>query len=76
MTQTTERAQTREEWAASTERARRLARFKYAMDRVAKIADGEPRLTDEELTALADVLLAARTGDGSKGARPRKERAA
>jgi uncharacterized Fe-S cluster-containing radical SAM superfamily protein len=61
MTETTERALTREEWAASTERARRLARFKYAMDRVVKIADGEPRLTDEELAELADVLLSRTT---------------
>ena len=41
----------------TTENARRLARFKYAMDRVIKIAAGTPRLTDEELAELADVLL-------------------
>ena len=48
---------TREEWAASTERARRLARFRFALDRVAKIADGEPRFTGEELAELAEVLI-------------------
>ncbi len=49
---------TREQWAASTLGARRLARFRFALERVTKIADGEPRLTDEELTELAAVLLA------------------
>ena len=47
--------------AQYTESARRLARFKFAMDRVRQMADGSPRFTDDELTELADVLLAART---------------
>jgi Flp pilus assembly protein TadD len=44
--------------AQVTEVARRRSRFRYAMDRVARIADGEPRFTDEELAELAAVILA------------------
>jgi len=57
------------------EHVRRLSRYKFALLRVQQIAGGSPRLTDEELTALADVLLAAREGGGT-AARSRKERAA
>lgn len=49
--------QTAEQWVASTEKARRLARFKFATDRITRIADGEPRLTDDELAELAGILL-------------------
>lgn len=59
---------TREEWAASTVHARRLARFGFAMDRVRKIADGEPRLTDEELTELAGVFLSRVTAEAEPAA--------
>lgn len=43
-----------------TENARRAARFKFAQDRIKRIVDGLPPLTDEQLTKLA-VLL--RPGD-------------
>lgn len=47
---------TREEWAASTRNARRLARFRFALDRVTKIADGEPRFTPEEFAVLGEIF--------------------
>jgi hypothetical protein len=49
--------------AQVTEVARRRARFKYAMDRVRKMAEGAPEFTPEELTELAAVFL-ARAGAG------------
>lgn len=48
---------TREEWAERTEHARRLARRRLAADRIAKIADGTPRFTAEDLLELAKILL-------------------
>jgi hypothetical protein len=51
--------ETREEWAAHTEPARRIARFRFARDKVRKIIDGKPELTDEELLALAALLAEA-----------------
>lgn len=44
--------------AQVTELARRRARFRYAMDRVVKIAGGTPAFTDEELAELAAVMVA------------------
>jgi hypothetical protein len=54
---------TSEEWAERTVNARRLARLRYATDRVTKLADGEPKFTDEELAALAGVFLARIGGE-------------
>jgi hypothetical protein len=51
---------------AVPEHVRRLSRYKFARLRVEQIADGTPRLTDEELEELAAVLLAARTGKKKK----------
>jgi len=48
----------REERAAFTEHARREARFKFAEDRVRKIVDGAPKLTDAQRARLASLLLA------------------
>jgi len=39
-----------------TENARRAARFKFAQDRIKKIVDGMPPLTDEQLSKLAVLL--------------------
>ena len=50
------------------EHVRRLSRYKFALLRVQQIAGGSPRLTDEELTELADVLLAARRSAGENAA--------
>jgi hypothetical protein len=47
---------TREEWAASTEDARRLARYKAAIERARRIREGKPRLTDEQLAFVAKVI--------------------
>ena len=44
--------------AQVTEVARRRARFKYAMDRVRKMAEGTPEFTPEELAELAAVFTA------------------
>ena len=43
--------------AQKTEALRRRARHRFAMDRAAKMADGVPRFTDEELAELAGVFL-------------------
>jgi hypothetical protein len=42
-----------------TENARRAARFKFAQDRIRKIVDGMPPLTDEQLAKLAVLLHGA-----------------
>ena len=47
---------TREQWAAKTEAGRRKARFTYLMRAARKAVDGEPRLTPDELRALAGVF--------------------
>jgi hypothetical protein len=39
-----------------TENARRAARFKFAQDRIKRIVDGMPPLTDEQLSKLAVLL--------------------
>ena len=52
---------TAEEWRDSTEDARRLARYKFAEDRIRRIVDGMPPLTDEQLTKLAVLLQPERT---------------
>jgi hypothetical protein len=43
-----------------TESARRAARFKFAQDRIRKIVDGMPPLTDEQLAKLVALLLEGR----------------
>jgi hypothetical protein len=53
------RAQTREQWLQRTENARREARFKFAAERVRKIASGDPALTDEQRAKLAAILVPA-----------------
>jgi hypothetical protein len=52
------RGQTREQWLQRTENARREARFRFARDRIDKIASGTPRLTPEQCAELAMRLLA------------------
>jgi hypothetical protein len=47
---------TAEEWRDATTEARRNARFKYAEDRIRKIVDGMPPLTDDQLAKLAVLL--------------------
>ena len=46
----------RADGAAATEPARRAARYKFARDRIKRIVDGMPPLTDEELSSLAVLL--------------------
>jgi hypothetical protein len=41
---------------AQNENARRAARFRFAQDRIRKIVDGAPPLTDEQLAKLAVLL--------------------
>ena len=48
--------QTTEQITAATEDARRAARFKFAEDRIKRIVDGMPPLTDEQLSRLAVLL--------------------
>ena len=50
------RAQTREQWLQRTENARRQARFRFAQDRIRRIASGDPALTDEQRAELARLL--------------------
>jgi hypothetical protein len=47
---------TTEEWRDTTEDARRSARFKFAADRIRRIVDGAPPLTDEQRAKLALLL--------------------
>jgi hypothetical protein len=53
------RAETREEWLQLTEAARREARYRFALERINKIASGDPPLTVEQLAELARRLLTA-----------------
>ena len=48
--------QTPEQIAEATEPARRASRFKAAEDRIKKIVDGMPPLTDDQLAKLAVLL--------------------
>jgi hypothetical protein len=50
----------REQWLERTENARRAARFKFAAERVRKIAGGDPPLTDEQRAELATILTQTR----------------
>jgi hypothetical protein len=50
----------REQWRERTENARRAARFKFAAERVRKIAAGDPPLTDQQRAELATILTQAR----------------
>jgi hypothetical protein len=47
---------TADEWRDTTTEARRKARFKFAEDRIRKIVDGMPPLSDEQLSRLAALL--------------------
>lgn len=47
---------TPEDWRETTEPGRRAARFKAAEDRIRRIVDGAPPLTDEQLSRLAVLL--------------------
>jgi hypothetical protein len=47
---------TPEQWQQATENARRAARFRFACDRIDKIASGSPPLTAEQLAELARRL--------------------
>ena len=48
--------------SAALEDARRLSRFKAAEERIKRIVDGMPPLTDEQLSRLA-VLLQGGAGE-------------
>jgi hypothetical protein len=52
------RVQTREQWLARTEDARRAARFRFARDRIGKIVAADPPLTAEQRAELARLLTA------------------
>jgi hypothetical protein len=52
------RDRTREQWLAATESARREARYRFARDRIDKIASGTPPLTPEQRAELARRILA------------------
>ena len=59
-------AQPRDEWTAEqwrdhTEDARRNARYRFAEDRIRKIVDGLPALTDDQLAKLAVLLSPERS---------------
>lgn len=45
-----------EEMSAALEDARRQSRFKAAEERIRRIVDGAPALTDEQLSKLAVLL--------------------
>lgn len=47
---------TPEEWVNYTEIARRKARFKAAQERIQKIVDAAPPLTDEQRRELAAII--------------------
>lgn len=53
------RDRTPEQWLATTENARRQARYRYAEQRVRKIVTGAPALTDEQRATLAAILSPA-----------------
>jgi hypothetical protein len=52
------RDRTPEQWQQATENARRAARYRFARDRIDKIAIGAPPLTPEQRIELARRLLA------------------
>lgn len=57
----------RDEWTSddyrgATEDARRASRYKFAAERIKKIVDGMPPLSDEQLSKLA-VLLRPGAGE-------------
>jgi hypothetical protein len=52
------RARTLEQWQQATENARRAARYRFARDRIDKIASGTPPLTPEQRAELARRILA------------------
>ncbi len=54
---------THQERVAATEYARTGARFKFARDRITKIADGTPPFSRAQLTELAGILLSAAGDD-------------
>lgn len=47
----------REQWLERTENARREARYKFATERVRKIANGDPKLTPAQRAELARILV-------------------
>ena len=47
---------TAEDWRETSENGRRAARYKFAEDRIRRIVDGMPPLTDEQLSRLAVLL--------------------
>jgi hypothetical protein len=49
---------TPEQWLQATENARRAARYRFAQQRIDKIAAGDPPLTAEQRTELARRLTA------------------
>lgn len=51
--------QTPEQIAEATTEGRRASRFKAAEDRIKRIVDGMPPLTDEQLAKLAVLLQGA-----------------
>lgn len=53
---------TPEQRRQQTEEARRQARYKFAEDRIRRIVDGMPPLTDEQLSKLA-VLIHGGSGE-------------
>jgi len=52
------RHRTPEQWQRATEHARREARYRFARDRIDKIARGTPPLTPQQLAELARRLTA------------------
>ena len=56
-----------EEMRAGTEDARRIARFKAAEDRIRRIVDGAPPLTETQKAKLAILLLAPGGDDRAAG---------
>ncbi len=58
---------TEEQRRQQTLEARRAARARFAEDRIRKIVDGAPRLTDEQIAKLR-VLLAPESGGGDAAA--------
>jgi len=61
---------TPDDWRENTEDARRQARYKFASDRIKKIVDGMPPLTDEQLSRLAAIIH----GSAGPTARPAEAR--
>lgn len=59
---------TTEERRAATLNARREARYRFAADRIRKIVDGMPPLTETQRARLAALLLGARREGGADAA--------